>query len=180
MSVAFSEDGKTALSGSLDKTVKWWNLSSGRVIKSLESYSKVWSVAFSEDSETVLSGNEDGSIKWWDLSSGEIIKSLEAHSKRVNSVAFSEEGKTALSGSEDTTIRLWNLETGEEIIQMVAFDKDEWVVMLPQNYYVASPNGEKYINVSIGNTARGIEEHSEAQTDYNRPDLVEAVLRNHI
>ncbi|MEN8221329.1 MAG: hypothetical protein ABFS56_34280, partial [Pseudomonadota bacterium] len=33
-SVAFSPDGKTALSGSWDDTVKWWDLSSGRVIKS--------------------------------------------------------------------------------------------------------------------------------------------------
>ncbi|MEN8218929.1 MAG: serine/threonine-protein kinase, partial [Pseudomonadota bacterium] len=49
-SVAFSPDGKTALSGSRDHSVKWWDLSSGRVIKSLEAHSSyVSSVAFSPD-----------------------------------------------------------------------------------------------------------------------------------
>jgi len=105
-------------------------------------------------------------------------QSLEAHSDSVMSVAFSPDGKIALSGSFDTTIRLWNLETGEEIIQMVAFDKGkEWVAMLPQGYYSASPKGEQYINVHIGNTVMGIDEHAEARAYYNRPDLVEAALR---
>jgi hypothetical protein len=62
---------------------------------------------------------------------------------------------------------------------MVVFDKGkEWVAMLPQSYYyVASPKGEQYINVHIGNSVVGIDEHAEARAYYNRPDLVEAALR---
>lgn len=50
-SVAFSPDGKTALSGSFDGSMKWWDLSSGRIIKSFELYSEsVDSVAFERES----------------------------------------------------------------------------------------------------------------------------------
>ncbi|MEN8221381.1 MAG: hypothetical protein ABFS56_34580, partial [Pseudomonadota bacterium] len=56
-SVAFSPDGKTALSGSYNGTVKWWDLSSMRVIKSLDAHSSIeysYSVAFSPDGKTAL------------------------------------------------------------------------------------------------------------------------------
>lgn len=186
-SVAFSPDGTTALSGSGDGTIKlftlskkWWSFSNVRVLKSFKSHSSsVWSVAFSPDGKTALSGSWDNTIKLWHLSSGCLIKSLEAHSSTVTCVAFSPDGKTALSGSRDTTIRLWNIKTGEEILKMVSFEKGkEWVVMLPDGYYSASSNGEKYINVHIGDKVMGIEEHSEAKAYYNRPDLVEAALRS--
>ncbi len=139
-SVAFSPDGKTALSGSNDKTLKLWNLSTGRVIKTLEVYSNIESVAFSPDGRTALSGS-DHTVKWWDLSTGRVIKILKGHSSTVYSVAFSPDSKTALSGDSHCT-RLWNLETGEEIIQMHGFKDGEVAIMPKQGYYVASPNSE--------------------------------------
>jgi WD40 repeat protein len=85
------------------------------------------------------------------------------HSSYVYSVAFSPDGKTALSGSWDTTTRLWNLETGEEIIRLVGFDDGEGVAIMPQQgYYVASPKGEKYVNVSFGNRVESIEGYDKA------------------
>jgi WD40 repeat protein len=154
--------------------VKWWDLESGRVINSLEAHSSsVYSVAFSPDGKTALSGSLDDTVKWWDLESGRVINSLEAHSSRVYSVAFSPDGKTALSGSDDHTTRLWNLSTGEEIIRLVGFKDGEGVAIMPQQgYYVASPKGEKYINVSFGNRAVGIEGYEKYKKFYHRPDIL--------
>jgi WD40 repeat protein len=133
----------------------------------------VSSVAFSPDGKTALSGSDDNTVKWWDLESGRVINSLEAHSSRVYSVAFSPDGKTALSGSDDHTTRLWNLSTGEEIIRLVGFKDGEGVAIMPQQgYYVASPKGEKYINVSFGNRAVGIEGYEKYKKFYHRPDIL--------
>jgi WD40 repeat protein/tetratricopeptide (TPR) repeat protein len=148
-SVAFSPDGKTALSGSQDCTVKWWDLESGRVIKSLEAHSSyVWSVAFSPDGKTALSGSWDSTVKWWDLSSCRVIKSLEAHSSVVLSVAFSPDGKTALSGSGDHTVKWWDLESGRVIKSLVEAHS------LPVWFVAFSPDGKTALSGSGDNTVK--------------------------
>ena len=58
-SVAFSPDGKTALSGSEDNTLRLWDLATGREIRKFEGHSgAVSSVAFSPDGKTALSGSD--------------------------------------------------------------------------------------------------------------------------
>lgn len=70
--VAFSPDGKFALSASYDKTLKYWNLETGQLVRSIESNGG--SPGFSPDGRRALHGNAI-----WDLASGErlvtIIKS---------------------------------------------------------------------------------------------------------
>jgi WD40 repeat protein len=136
--------------------------------------SRVYAVAFSPDGKTALSGSYYDTVKWWDLSTGSVIKSLGGHSDWVFSVAFAPDGKTALSGSLDATTRLWNLQTGEEILRMVCFKDGEGVAIMPQGYYAASPNGEQYINVRVGNRSYGIDKY---KTFYHRPDIVQLALQ---
>ena len=70
-SVAFSPDGKYALSGSGDDTLKLWDIASGREIRTFKGHSgNVNSVAFSPDGNYALSGSTDQKIKLWDISSG--------------------------------------------------------------------------------------------------------------
>ena len=59
-SVAFSPDGKTVVSGSLDENIKLWSVETGQEIKTLVGHSStVKSVAFSPDGKTVVSGSSD-------------------------------------------------------------------------------------------------------------------------
>jgi uncharacterized caspase-like protein len=52
--------------------------------------------------------------------------------------------------------------------QMVGFGNGEWVTITPPGFYLASPNGDKYINVRVkGNQLRGIEDY---KTLYHRPN----------
>ena len=65
-SVAFSPDGKTIASGSWDDTIKLWEVSTGKLIKTLTGHaSLVNSVAFSPDGKTIASGSQDYTIKLW-------------------------------------------------------------------------------------------------------------------
>ena len=109
-SVAFSPDGRILASGSRDKTVRLWDMTTRQQLRTLAGHtSVVWSVAFSPDGRTLASGSADKTIRLWNAATGEQCAILTGHTAPVKSVAFSPDGITLASGSEDSTVRLWDL-----------------------------------------------------------------------
>jgi WD40 repeat protein len=134
MSVAFSQDNKRIVSGSLDNTIRVWDAETGDVVSGpFEGLSGfVNSVAFSQDGKHIVSGSSDKTIRVWDAETGDIVSGpFEGHSGFVNSVAFSQNGKLIVSGSSDNTIRVWDAETGDVVsgpfeghVDSIAFSQD--------------------------------------------------------
>jgi len=113
LSVSFSPDGKTLASGSVDNTIKLWDVSIGKLLNTLSGGNYIFSVSFSPDGKTLASGSFDNTIKLWDVSTGRLLKTLSGHSDSVRSVSFSPDGETLASGSFDNTIKLWDVSTGK-------------------------------------------------------------------
>ena len=64
--VAISRDGKFVLSGSWDKTLRLWNLETGKTNVVFNGHTKdVLSVAFSPDNRHIASASRDNTIKVW-------------------------------------------------------------------------------------------------------------------
>ena len=114
--LAFSPDGKFLVSGSLDQTVRLWDLAKGREAQVLTGHEGgVSAVAVTPDSKTIASGGDDRSIRLWDVASGRQTHVLAGHDKGVAALAFSHDGRRLASASFDGTARLWDVATDREV-----------------------------------------------------------------
>ncbi|GAB4291522.1 MAG: hypothetical protein Fur0025_26780 [Oscillatoriaceae cyanobacterium] len=140
-SVAFSPDGQTLASGSLDGTIKLWDLAKGQTRQTLKADTApgemVYSLlAISPDGEILASNSGSrGSIEIWNLKSGKLVQKVQAQTAGVAAIAISPNGDILATGSPDGTIQLWNLPSGTQI-------KSFSLHIGPVQALAISPNGE--------------------------------------
>jgi small GTP-binding protein len=109
----FSRDGRLALAGSNDKTVRLWDVQAGQCLRVLEGHGDGFTTAaWSADQRYAFSGSDDGTVRLWDVQAGLCLFVLEGHEGGVTSVAWRFDGRFALSGSDDKTVRLWDVDEG--------------------------------------------------------------------
>ena len=103
--LVFSPDGKRLVSGSADKTVRVWDISSGDGKVVGDHPDPITSVVFhSLDPEIVASASLDGTVKIWNLQTQECINPFEKFTHRIFSLGFSNNGKFLASGGGDGVI----------------------------------------------------------------------------
>ena len=112
--VAITPDGQTAVSASDDKTLKVWDLATGKCRTTLEGHANaIQAVAITPDGLTAVSASDDKTLKVWDVATGNCRATLEGHSEGIWDVAITSNGRTVVSGSVDSTMRVWDLATGK-------------------------------------------------------------------
>jgi WD40 repeat protein len=113
--VSISPDGKTVASaGTGDKTIKLWNLGTGKVGATLVGdNAEDLGVAFSPDGKLLASISRDGTVRLWDVVTGQLKHRLGGPGADYGNVAFSPDGSLLASSGNDGTVRLWDVGRGK-------------------------------------------------------------------
>ena len=99
---------KVVLSGSADRTARFWNAATGEPIGvPLQHQDIVRDVAFGPDGRTALTGSYDNSARRWHAPTGIPIGPPFLHKGKIRAVALSPDGRTAGTASWDGTAALW-------------------------------------------------------------------------
>ena len=107
LSVAFSPEGTLALSGSKDKVVRVWDVSSGQRLGSLSGHTgAVTCVAFSSEGRTIITGSEDKTARIWETSSMRQLFIIE-HIRKLSCVNLSPRGFLAITCDEAGYVYFW-------------------------------------------------------------------------
>jgi WD40 repeat protein len=113
LACAISSAGVLAVSASMDRTLRVWDLPSGEEVSVLAGHTDaVTGCAFLDGGRRVVSCSQDGTLRLWD-SLGREHTVLQGHTDWVNAFAMDEERGILYSCSEDFTVRAWDLGTGE-------------------------------------------------------------------
>lgn len=97
------------VSGSLDNTMKVWDIESGKAMKTLFGHIEgIWAIAC--DKLRLISGSHDRTIKVWVREEGRCMATLVGHRGAVTCLALSDD--KIISGSDDGDVKIWNFSPG--------------------------------------------------------------------
>jgi dipeptidyl aminopeptidase/acylaminoacyl peptidase len=142
-SVAFSPQGDTFATASVDKTVKLWKLD-GSKIATLKGHSAgIFDVQFSPDGEMIATASLDKTVKLWQPD-GKLLRTLQA-SVSFTSVNFSPDGQIIAASGADGAIALWKRD-GTKLQTLYGHGAVIWNIAF-------SPDGKTLASASDDQTA---------------------------
>ena len=145
-------------------------------IKASDSLRPVKALALTAEGKTIAASDTAGwTVLWdWPASSEPIPRwSRQLPSPSPHLLTFMAGDKRLAAGSADGAIRLLSGTDGGEIARMIRFDDDEWITITPEGYFVASQEGDRWVNVRMDGKVYGIDQFYDV---FYRPDIVERRL----
>ena len=115
--MAFSPDGRTALSGAKDTTLILWDLASGEQLHRFYGHTEpVFSIAYTSDGDRAVSSGRDGNLILWDVNTGQEIRRF-TYPYGLRSVIFTPDERQVLAGAGTGPVIVWDIENGELVRQ---------------------------------------------------------------
>jgi serine protease Do len=142
LALAVSPDGRHAITGSADKTVRLWDLEAGTLVRTLEvNAGSVGGVAISADGRRALVSGETGKARLWDVVAGKEVGQVGAEKGNGPGVAFSRDGRLVAT-CEPTGTAIWNAETLAPVLRFTGKGLETAVTFSPDGRFVLTGGTE--------------------------------------
>lgn len=132
--IALSADGRSLVTGDELGSIQFWEVSTGRLIKSFEIRQAITALAVDASGQMLAAATADRSIGLWTVQTGTLKIELKRHRDVVRALAFSPDGRTLASGGDDRNLILWDLASGKATL---TFEKSDTAI----TSIAFSPNG---------------------------------------
>ncbi len=147
--VIFAPDGQRLASASWDRTIKLWDVQSGKTVVTFTGHrDSVNAVAFTPDGQRLASASSDHTLKLWDVQSGQAIVTFNGHTDSVWSITCSPDGKTLASASNDKTVKLWDVASGRELATLTGHSASvNTIFFAPDGKLLATGSTDKTVKL---------------------------------
>lgn len=121
--LSLSRDGKTLLVAAGDGKIRFIDLDTGEIERTLTGHTNmVYTAVLSPDEKLLASSSRDNTARIWDVASGRELHVLGGFRCSVKAVAFSPDGRLVAASGNDGMLKLWEVKTGKELNSLVHLD----------------------------------------------------------
>jgi len=119
----FTRDGKTLLVPGVDAKIRFVDLASGEIRRTLSGHTNyVYMANFSPDSKLLASSSRDNTARIWDVASGQTLHTFNGFRCAVKVAKFSPDGQLLAASGNDGMLKLWEVKTSKEVKSLVHLD----------------------------------------------------------
>jgi WD40 repeat protein len=141
----FTPNGKQVLSFSLDRTLRTWDVETGKEVRKQQYTEGICSVDLTRDGKWAVTGCTDGSLRLWEFATGKEVRKFAGHPSGCMGY-FTPDGKQLVSVC-GRTLRLWDVATGKELRKFEGHEAPVFDVFV-------LPGGKRALSYSADQTAR--------------------------
>ncbi|KAI3853295.1 hypothetical protein MKW92_014528 [Papaver armeniacum] len=122
-SIAFDPSNSWFCTGSADRTIKIWDVGTGRLKLTLTGHiEQVRGLAVSTQHTYMFSAGDDKQVKCWDLEQNKVIRSYHGHLSGVYCLALHPTIDVLLTGGRDSVCRVWDIRTKMQAFALSGHD----------------------------------------------------------
>jgi RNA polymerase sigma factor (sigma-70 family) len=139
--VAFSPAGKTLASTDLDGNLRFWAVTTGKLLPGVIPFRAREQLAYSPDGKLLAGGGYQKRPQLWDVAAGKQLEHLQEQRGGCSHVVFSSDGKRLASYSQQA-LYVWDVATGKTMQPLQGHEREVWsVAFSPDGRRLATAGG---------------------------------------